>query len=279
VVRLRLEPGTIQVPAPTRGKSPADYAQHVMSVRDTLPSGLTLAVEPPFVVVGDGPPAEVRAWAQGVVRRSVRALHKDYFARDPERILEIYLFQDDASYRAHARQLFGHTPSTPYGYYLEEEGALVMNIATGGGTLIHELVHPFVHANFPACPPWFNEGLGSLYEASRLRDGSLVGLTNWRLPGLQQAIREGHRVRLEPLMAQKAEQFYGDQTGVNYAAARYLLFYLQEHGLLQRYYREFRGAAERDPTGYTSLLNVLGRTRAEMDGFERELERFILDLR
>ena len=35
-----------------------------------------------------------------------------------------------------------------------------MNISTGGGTLVHEIVHPFIEANFPACPPWLNEGLG-----------------------------------------------------------------------------------------------------------------------
>ena len=41
-----------------------------------------------------------------------------------------------------------------------------MNIATGGGTLVHEIVHPFMAANFEQCPSWFNEGLGSLYEQS-----------------------------------------------------------------------------------------------------------------
>ena len=46
-----------------------------------------------------------------------------------------------------------------------------MNIATGGGTLVHEIVHPFVEANFPGCPTWFNEGLGSLYEQSAERKG------------------------------------------------------------------------------------------------------------
>jgi hypothetical protein len=59
-----------------------------------------------------------------------------------------------------------------------------MNIQTGGGTLVHEIVLPFMEANFPQCPPWFNEGLGSLYEASSERDGEIIGLLNWRLKGL-----------------------------------------------------------------------------------------------
>ena len=32
--------------------------------------------------------------------------------------------------------------------------------------LVHEMVHPFMDADFPACPAWFNEGLASLYEQS-----------------------------------------------------------------------------------------------------------------
>ena len=39
-----------------------------------------------------------------------------------------------------------------------------MNIGPGPGTLSHELVHPYMEANFPNVPAWFNEGLASLYE-------------------------------------------------------------------------------------------------------------------
>ena len=39
------------------------------------------------------------------------------------------------------------------------------------------MVHPFVEANFPDCPAWFNEGLGSLYEQCAERVDTLhVGL-------------------------------------------------------------------------------------------------------
>ena len=75
--------------------------------------------------------------------------------------------------------------------------ALVMNIATGGGTLVHEIVHPFVAANFPDCPAWFNEGLGSLYEQCGEEDGQIHGYTNWRLPGLQAAIRKHRRALVQ----------------------------------------------------------------------------------
>ena len=40
---------------------------------------------------------------------------------------------------------------------------VVLGTSTGGGTLVHEIVHPFMRANFPNCPSWFDEGLASLY--------------------------------------------------------------------------------------------------------------------
>jgi hypothetical protein len=64
-----------------------------------------------------------------------------------------------------------------------------MNIDTGGGTLVHEIVHPFIAANFPECPSWFNEGLASLYEQSGESRGRIRGRTNWRLAGLQEVIQ------------------------------------------------------------------------------------------
>jgi hypothetical protein len=279
VIRLRLEDGGIRAPERARARGPAEYAQHVMALRDRLSQDFRIVVEPPFVVIGNGSRAEVAAWAQGTVRRAVAALRKAYFAKDPERILDVFLFDDARSYERHAQRLSGHPPQTPYGYYDPDAGALIMNIATGGGTLVHELVHPFMHANFPECPAWFNEGMGSLYEQSRFREGALIGMTNWRLPGLQQAIRQERTASLHALTGASDREFYGDDTGVNYAHARYLLYYLQEHGLLQRYYREFRGAQREDPTGYAALLRVLDRTPQQMPEFERELNRYILALR
>ena len=57
-------------------------------------------------------------------------------------------------------------------------GAQNFTVATGGGTLVHEIVHPFMRANFPECPAWFNEGMGSLYEQCSEVNGRIAGLTN-----------------------------------------------------------------------------------------------------
>ncbi|HMI94126.1 MAG TPA: C39 family peptidase [Polyangiales bacterium] len=279
LVRMRLQPSDDPEPPPKRARSPAHYAQHVMALRDRIPESFSVAVEPPFVVVGNAGGAEVRAWAEGTVRRTVRALATMYFAKPPERTLDVFLFEDSASYQRYARELFAHTPQTPFGYYDAEHDALVMNISTGGGTLIHELVHPFMHANFPDCPAWFNEGLASLYEASRIRDGELEGLPNWRLPGLQRAIGEGWLGGVKELMATTDAQFYADDSGASYAQARYLMHYLQSRRLLRSYYRDFVANHRSDPSGYASLMRVLGRSPADMASFDRELNRYVLGLR
>ena len=135
---------------------------------------------------------------------------------------------------------------------------MVMNIGTGGGTLVHEIVHPFLAADFPAAPSWFDEGLASLYEQCRQRDGHIVGMLNWRLPVLQKGLRAGHFVPLKKLLATSSEEFYNDPVGMHYAQARYLCYYLQEKGLLRKFYREFREHHLADPTGIHTMLRVSG---------------------
>ncbi len=277
VIRLALEPASVEVPAATAGFRPADFAQHVMKLRERLAREMAVVVEPPFVVVGNGGPAAVKRSAEGTVRWAVRLLSRDFFERPPLRILDVWLLGDAESYGKAARSITGEAPSTPYGFYTRQHGALVMNIATGGGTLVHEIVHPYIEANFPRCPAWFNEGLGSLYEQSAERDGHIVGLTNWRLRGLQRAIQRRTAPSFEALTATTDSEFYADDSGVHYAAARYLLYYLQEKDLLRRYYRDFTATHASDPGGFVALTKILGER--EMKAFQKKWEAWVLTLR
>jgi len=244
--------------------------------RAGIAGGFHFVVEPPFVVAGDEEKGTVELRSDRVVRWAVEHLKAAYFARDPDEVIEIWLFRDAASYRRHAKLLFGDEPSTPYGYYSSEAGALIMDISTGGGTLVHEIVHPFVAANLPGCPDWFNEGLGSLYEQSSEREGAIVGLTNWRLPGLQEAVRAGRAPALAELLATSQDEFYGAKSGLYYAEARYLLYYLQEKGLLGRFYRALAAGRAADPTGRAALEEILGQ---DLAAFEPAWKKFVLALR
>ena len=254
VIRFRMEAGEIHEPPVAAGLTDADYAQQILALKKRLPEGFSVFVERPFVVVGDGTAADVKSISERTVKWAVERLKGDFFQRDPDEIITIWLFKDDASYRGHARQLFGDEPTTPYGYYLAGQRALVMNISTGTGTLVHEIVHPFVRANFPRCPAWFNEGLGSLYEQCGERDGHIVGHTNWRLAGLQRAIRAGSVPSFRELTGTTDRQFYNEDKGTNYAQARYLCYYLQEQGKLREFYR----AVCRQSTGRPDRLQDAG---------------------
>jgi hypothetical protein len=271
---------TTSLPAAERygNHSAADFQRHIRELKKKFPGeGFTVVSSPPFVVIGDDEPAEVRHRAKETVQWAVEKLKAAYFENDPPEILDVWLFKDKESYERNAQRLFHTKPDTPYGYYSATDKALVMNIATGGGTLVHEIVHPFVAANFPECPAWFNEGLGSLYEASDEEDGQIVGRTNWRLPGLQRAIRKKEVPSFEKLCSTDSNEFYEKDRGTNYAQARYLCYYLQEKGLLRRFYRRFHANCQQDPTGYATLQEVLGRK--DMDAFQREWEAFVMRLR
>jgi len=277
IVRFRMEPADIKEPPTTFGITNADYAQHILSQKKKLPEGFSLYIERPFVVVGNGPPEDVKALCEGTVKWAVDHLKRDYFKRDPDEIITIWLFKDDSTYRKYAESVFGDEPDTPYGYYSAAHRALIMNIGTGGGTLVHEIVHPFVRANFPKCPAWFNEGLGSLYEQSGERNGHIIGRTNWRLPGLQRAIKAGMVPSFKELTSTTDSEFYGDDKGTNYAQARYLCYYLQEQGKLTKFYHEFVDNQRDDPTGYQSLVKILGED--DMAAFQKKWETFVMALR
>jgi len=152
-----------------------------------------------------------------------------------------------------------------------------MNISTGGGTLVHEIVHPFIESNFPDCPSWFNEGLASLYEQCGESRGKIVGYTNWRLEGLKKAIAQDAVPPFQELCSTTTREFYDDDRGTNYAQARYLCYYLQQRGLLRTYYRAFVRNADADPTGYKTLQKTLGVD--DMEVFQKRWQTWSASLK
>ncbi|NND97907.1 MAG: hypothetical protein HKN47_11325, partial [Pirellulaceae bacterium] len=274
VIRFAL--ASEQTPRVAASKSPtnADYAQHIMRLKARLPhKNFTIVLQRPFVVIGDEAPHVVRGRSEKTVKWATDRLKSAYFRSDPDRVLDVWLFKDKQSYEANTMRLFRDKPTTPYGYYSPSENALVMNIATGGGTLVHEIVHPFMEANFPDCPAWFNEGLGSLYEQSSSRDGQIVGLTNWRLAGLQRAIADDDVPSFATLCATSSHQFYQQDPGTNYSQARYLCYYLQEQGLLHKYYHQFVANQKTDPTGYQTLQKILDSP--DMTEFQEKWQAYV----
>jgi hypothetical protein len=211
-------------------------------------------VHSPFVIAGDLSEDELDAWHRRTIRPAAEAIANCYTKVAPTAPITILLFADERSYRSYAEKLFSDRGVSVYGYYKPSLRTMVMNISTGGGTLVHELTHALVDFDFPAIPDWFNEGLASLHEQCRFRTDeggikgpSIEGLVNWRLPALQKAIAEGRLRPLEELIG--SDDFRGRLEGLNYAEARYFCLYLQERGLLQKFYRAFRDDRRPDRLG------------------------------
>ena len=252
--------------------TPDELAARAKSLETKLAGqGFTVLVEPPFVVVGDSPSAEVKRISSGFLRSKIQLLEKDFFAKRPDKLIEVWLFRNEKSFRKGAKKFFGDTPDTPYGYYSPEANAMIMN-ANGLGTLSHELVHPYMEANFPDCPAWFNEGLASLYERPSEKKGHIVGLPNWRLPELKKEIRAGTLPKLEAMLRTTRDEFYEAPYDA-YAYARYLMEYLQDQDKLRDFYTKF--LADKDKTGQAALETVLGEDLAT---FEPKFRKWVLAL-
>lgn len=257
--------GHLLAPAPAAAEPSAAELRDRRAALETrlAGQGFTVVVEPPFVVLGDEPAATVKRRASGILRWSIRLLEAEYFPARPHKIVEIWLFKNERTYRRGAQKFFGDTPDTPYGYYSPDRDAMVMNIGPGAGTLVHEVVHPYMEANFPEGPSWFNEGLASLYEYPTEKNGHIWGLPNWRLPNLKKQIANHSLPALATLLASSRDEFY-DAPYDAYAYARYLVLYLQDHGKLTAFYKAFI-ADQTDRTGKTALEAVLGES---LDTFE-----------
>ena len=279
IVYMPLKPKKIEIVTAKTRYTSADFAQHLMKLKKKIPGDdFHVVIQNPFVVIGNESAETVGQRAEKTVQWAVDRIKKRYFEKDPDAIIDIWLFKDKVTYEENCVKLFGRKPTTPYGYYSPTNRALVMNISTGGGTLVHEIVHPFIEANFADCPSWFNEGLASLYEQSSSdRAGNIVGLTNWRLRGLQLAIQDDRVPPFKTLCSTTTNEFYHEDPGTNYSQARYLCYYLQENGLLEKYYHKFREQSDRDPGGYKTLQSVLNQS--DMDKFKKEWEAYVLNLR
>ena len=93
---------------------------------------------------------------------------------------------------------------------------------------------------------------------------------------LHSAIRNDE---LRPLAEMIADEDFraNERVGLNYAQARYLMFYIQEKGLLSDYYAKFRDAAKEDPNGLKTLEALVAPQ--SLEAFEKDWRAWVLTLR
>jgi hypothetical protein len=266
------------------GMSSLETACHetAADIAGRLGTDCAAIVRSPFVVAGDLDLDELNRWHEETIGPAARAMAKSYFNTLPDEPITVLLFSERADYDRQARSLFGDEGISTYGYYKPETRTLVMNIGTGGGTLVHELTHALIDFDFPDVPDWFNEGLASLHEQCHIRrdESEIDGLVNWRLPGLQKTIRAGRLRSLETMIHD--DDFCGAEVGLNYAHARYFCLFLQSNhnprhrDVLSEFYVELRAQHANDPKGLAAVRHVFpDQTWAQLDAAFRE---FVLSL-
>lgn len=263
----------------TDEKLAAACAARGKAIKGQLGEKCEVILGAPFVVAGDMREAELQDWYERTIRPAAVAMGHRYFTRQPTEPITVLLFSSKESYEHYADKLYRDRGISIYGYYKPRERTLVMNIATGGGTLVHELTHALVAFDCPDVPDWFNEGLASLHEQCRFReddDGPWVeGLVNWRLPRLQKEL-EAKRV---PSLATfiRDDDFRGERESVNYAQARYFCMFMQKRGKLEAYYAALRKHIAKDPHGERAIREVFpDLTWEELDA---EYQQFVRELK
>jgi len=239
-------------------------------------ANFNVTVAPPFVIAGNLSPTQLAQYRDGTILGAKERLEKLYFKTPLDQPILILLFADAETYQRLALKWFNDKDVPHYGFYRHHDRTMLMNISTGGGTLVHELVHALVAPDFPNVPDWFNEGLASLYEQSSFDNNTIIGLPNWRLAGLQKAIRDGSLRSLEELIDD--DNFRDDKLeGINYAQARYLMQYLQDRKQLTTFYARFRDGHEKDPTGLETLKSLVAPQ--SLEAFEKDWRAWVMTLR
>jgi len=242
-------------------------------LRPGLPSGSHLIIRPPFIIAGDYNEAELDRLHREIIVPVTGALWRSYFDHKPDKPVIIVASSCQASYGAAAAELDGYEPLGYAGYTQRGQRRIVVNLSTGQGTLAHELAHMLALFDFPEMPEWFDEGLAALHEEAHFSDDglTLVGTGNWRSRFLREALAGGQLPPLASVIRNPA--FRGEGEGLNYAIVRGFCHYLQERKLLSHFYRKFRGAVELDPTGITTLCELLGA--ASIEDVDRDFRAWI----
>lgn len=226
---------------------------------------------PPFILAGNLTERELQTWHDRTIRPAAHVMRATYFDREPDRPITILMFADEATYRAEAERLFGDRAVSRHGYYRPHLNTIVVNGASGASALLHELTHALMLPDFPEAPAWLWEGLAALHEDCRIESEPprLTPLPGARLRTLQRAMAEGRLPSVAWLL--QTPRFEGPERAAHYALARHFCRFLDDRGVLQPVYREFRGRRGSRLDHAAAVHRQLGiRSSAELERAFRE---------
>jgi hypothetical protein len=236
-----------------------DFISKIAELNKKLDDSFIILENRYFIIASNLSTEETSDIVENTIVRAIDCFYNDYLEKSPNEITTIFLFKDDATYRFWAKKLYDDDDLSRFGYYKPTQKAMLMNISTGTGTLVHEMTHSLVRFDFPDIPAWFNEGIGSLYERCTLNNKNIIGYVNWRLPRLQEAFAKNEYVPLADLIKMDGNMFYDENSDLHYSEARYFCMYLQEKNLLKSFYKLYRDGFSSDNTGKSFIEKLFAK--------------------
>ena len=197
-------------------------------LRSQLFADWPVLVREPFVLAGDLTRPELEQSYERTIVPTARALAATYFHQPPRGPIVIVLCSSDEKFRECHERLGEPDRSQYSGIYVRRHRRIVVNAASGDGTLAHELTHALAHADFPRMPEWFDEGLAALHEECEFSaDGlRLIGTANWRDAVAINALNRGELRLLEDIASKRFGS--AGRANLDYAQVRTLCLFLQE---------------------------------------------------
>jgi len=244
-----------------------DYNTVINEHSPQIPDGMSITKYKQFVIFSDMNDELTFKLIENDVRFTIEAMTNNYVNTLPDVVTPIYLFEQFDNYKKFVLDNYDidEDDISPYGFYKISKNVIVVRYVTWKGSIIHEITHRFIRSDFPEAPSWFDEGFASLNEKATFKNGNLIGEFSYRIIPLRRAMNENTYTGLKHLMETNDEVLYGKRTSYYYAQSRYLLMYLQEKGLLEKFYKTFRDNYNKDNSGIRQLEEVTGKSLKTLD--------------
>jgi hypothetical protein len=201
-----------------------------------------------------------------LVRQALPALYNNRFSRRSSRPVSAYLFDNPASYDGFCKTRYRDKCPSPLGVYTSSIREIIAGQHNGVSTVIHELVHPIVEADFPKAPRWLREGISALFETPVISGTEIHGTEGWRSKNLHDPSQPGQPASLAALFSLPDDAFsdVGPDPLNAYAFARFACQWLDSPTQdLWKFYQRWRDNVGADPTGEKSFAEVVGQSPSE----------------
>ncbi len=204
-----------------------------------------------FLLVGTEKTNRLLEEAGDLLESTLAFFQREFGMAEPSYLITVYLISGEEQIVEIADVLHGiDAGETPLlGYSFQKDQSIVSLVSVGLfsrnlGSVNRELFYLMSRQFFGDIPPWVIEGIASLYEVSRIEDGRVIGLDNWRKNVLKEFWN--YRPSLEQLTSLtwanlQSDSFPSPNEYIWFATAQYFFKYLQDqHGKVGAVYQALR---------------------------------------